>query len=85
MLRAYNDIVTIFGNGNGAMLVLRDLSDAFDTIDHNNLFCIFDKYVGICGNALKLIKSYFVLNVFKLIIFCQILLILFVVFPRDRC
>ena len=29
---------------------------AFDTIDHD-LFCI--KYVGISGNALKLIKSYF--------------------------
>ena len=24
-----------------------------------NLFCILEKYVGICGNALKLIKSYF--------------------------
>ena len=22
-------------------------------------FCILEKYVGICGNALKLIKSYF--------------------------
>ena len=30
----------------------------FDTIDHDNLFCILEKYVGICGNALKLIKSY---------------------------
>ena len=25
----------------------------------DNLFCILEKYVGICGNALKLIKSYF--------------------------
>ena len=41
------------------MLVLLDLSVAFDTIDHDNLFCILEKYVGICGNALKLIKSYF--------------------------
>ena len=41
------------------MLVLLDLSAAFDTIDHDNLFCILEKYVGICGNALKLIKSYF--------------------------
>ena len=32
--------------------VLLDLSAAFDTIYHDNLFCI-------CGNALKFIKSYF--------------------------
>ena len=30
------------------MLVLLDLSTAFDTIDHDNLFCILEKYVGIC-------------------------------------
>ena len=41
------------------MLVLLDLPAAFDTIDHDNLFCILEKYVGISGNALKLIKSYF--------------------------
>ena len=40
-------------------LVLLDLSSAFDTIDHDNLFCILEKYVGIRGIALKLIKSYF--------------------------
>ena len=55
LLRVYNDIVTTIGWGNGAMLVLLDLSAAFDTIDHDNLFCILEKYVGICGNALKLI------------------------------
>ena len=59
LLRVYNDIITTIGRGNGAMLVLLDLSAAFDTIDHDNLFCILEKYVGICGNALKLIKSYF--------------------------
>ena len=59
LLRVYNDIVTTIGRGNGAMLVLLDLSAAFDTIDHDNLFCILEKYVGICSNALKLIKSYF--------------------------
>ena len=84
LLRVYNDIVTTIGRGNGSMLVLLDLSAAFDTIDHDNLFCILEKYVGICGNALKLIKSYFliVLNVFKLIIFWLTLLILFVVFLK---
>ena len=49
LLRVYNDIVTTIGRGNGAMLVL---SAAFDTIDHDNLFCILEKYVEICGNAL---------------------------------
>ena len=53
-----NYIVTTIGRGNGAMLALLDLS-AFDTIDHDNLFCILEKYVGICGNTLKLFKSYF--------------------------
>ena len=39
------------------MLALLDLSAAFDTIDKNNdnIYYILEKYVGICGNALKLI------------------------------
>ena len=59
LLRVYTDIVTTIGRCNGAMLVLLDLSTAFDTIDHDNLFCILENYVGIRRNALKLIKSYF--------------------------
>ena len=55
-LRVYNDIVTAIGRCNGAMFVL---SAAFDPIDHDNIFCILEKYVRICGNAQKLIKSYF--------------------------
>ena len=53
----YNDSVTTIGRGNGAMLVLLNLSADFNTIDHDNLFCILEPYVGI--RALKLIKSYF--------------------------
>ena len=59
LLRVYNDIVTTVGKGNGSFLVLLDLSAAFDTIDHDNLFYILKKYVGIGGNALWLIRSYF--------------------------
>ena len=55
----YNNIVITIGKGNGVMFDLLDLSAAFDTIDHDNMFCILEKYVGILGNALKLIKSYF--------------------------
>ena len=55
----YNDIVTTVGNGTGSFLVLLDLSAAFDTIDHDNLFYILENYVGIGGSALRLIRSYF--------------------------
>ena len=55
----YNDIVTTVGKGNGSFLVLLYLSAAFDTIDHDNLFYILEKYVGIGGSALRLIRSYF--------------------------
>ena len=59
LLRVYNDIVTTVGKGNGSFLVLLDLSAAFDTIDHDNLIYILEKYVGIGGSALRLIRSYF--------------------------
>ena len=59
LLRVYNDIVTTVGQGNGSFLVLLDLSAAFDMIDHDNLFYILEKYVGIGGSALHLIRSYF--------------------------
>ena len=59
LLRVYNDIITTVGKGNGSFLVLLDLSAAFDTIDHDNLFYILEKYVGIGRSALRLILSYF--------------------------
>ena len=59
LLRVYNDIVTTVGKGNATFLVLLDLSAAFDTIDHENVFYILEKYVGIGGSALRLIRTYF--------------------------
>ena len=40
------------------LLVLLDLSAAFDTIDHSNLFTVHGKHVGICDDALNLFVSY---------------------------
>ena len=87
LLRVYMDIVTIVGNGNGSFLVLLDLSAAFDTIDHDNLFYILEKYVGIGGSALRLIRSCFhvfviVLKESKLMVLCLILLILAITSTR---
>ena len=39
LLRLHNDSVTTIGKGNGVMLVLLDLSAAFDTFDYDNLLC----------------------------------------------
>ena len=55
----YNDIVTTVGKGNGSFLVLLELSAAFDTIDHDYLLYILEKYVGIGGCVQRLIRSYF--------------------------
>ena len=62
LLRVYNDIVTTVGKGNGSFLVLLDLSAAFDTIDHDNVFYILEKYVGIGGSALRLILFWIFVN-----------------------
>ena len=51
--------MTTVGKGNGSILVVLDLYASFDTIDHDNLFYILKKYVGIGGNVLRLIRSYF--------------------------
>ena len=59
LLRVFNDIASTIGKGNGNLLVLLDLSAAFDTIDHVILFAILKKYIGFDGTALKLIMSYF--------------------------
>ena len=59
LFRVYSDIVTMVGKGNGSYLVLLDLSAAFDTIDHDTLFVILEKYIGITGSDLQLLKSYF--------------------------
>ena len=39
--------------------MLLDSSAAFDTYNHDNLFMILERFVGISGSALQLIKSYF--------------------------
>ena len=44
--------------GKGAILVLLDLSDAFDTINHQKLLNLLNQSFGIRGIALKWVESY---------------------------
>ena len=58
LLRVQNDLLQAVDSHGGAILVLLDLSAAFDTIDHNILLDILDKSFGIRGDALQWFSSY---------------------------
>ena len=58
LLRVYNDVMFNIGRGNGTLLMLLDLSAAFDTIDHQIIFYILEHSLCITESALALIKSY---------------------------
>ena len=53
-----NDILFSIDQGGGEILVLLDLSSAFDTIDHAVLFDLWHDIFEISGTALSLLKSY---------------------------
>ena len=58
LLRVHNDIISAVDKGYGVVLVLLDLSAAFDTVDHTILLTFLKEHVGVDGDALKLFESY---------------------------
>ena len=56
LIRVQNDILRQLDK-KGVILVLLDLSAAFDTIDHDHLFELLQNRFGIKGTALDWIKS----------------------------
>ena len=57
-MRVHNDIMISLDNGNSVILVLLDLSAAFDTINHDLLLSRLEKRFGITGTVLNWFKSY---------------------------
>ena len=58
MLKIVDDIKVALSEKKMVMLVLLDLSSAFDTIDQDILLFKLQRHFGICGNVLKWIESY---------------------------
>ncbi len=58
LLRVLNDIYTATDAGDSVILVLLDLSAAFDTVDHTLLLSRLQSHVGIKGSVLNWFKSF---------------------------
>ncbi len=58
LLRVFNDILLANDSGEHVILVLLDLTAAFDTVDHNTLVARLHHLVGVRGTALDWFKSY---------------------------
>ncbi|XP_051234107.1 galanin receptor type 1b isoform X2 [Dicentrarchus labrax] len=58
LVKVNNDLLTASDNGLVSVLVLLDLSAAFDTIDHDILLQRLEHQIGIKGTALTWFKSY---------------------------
>jgi hypothetical protein len=58
LLRVFNDVFLATDSGDSVILVLLDLTAAFDTVDHVVLLSRLEQWVGIRGSALEWIRSY---------------------------
>ena len=58
LIRVQNDLLRAVDTHGGAILVLLDLSAAFDTIDHHRLLHTLESSFGIQGKALDWFHSY---------------------------
>ena len=54
----HNDILRAIDDGECVILVLLDLSSAFDTVDHDNLITRLKHRFGVTGKALGWVQSY---------------------------
>ncbi len=58
LVKVTNDLLMAFDSGRLSILILLDLSAAFDTIDHSILIIRLETVFGVSDSALKWFKSY---------------------------
>ena len=58
LLRVFNDLLLNIDGGQGALLVLLELSVAFDTVDHEILIRRLEFCFGMTGKVLDWVRSY---------------------------
>ena len=58
LLKVVNDLYRSFDMDMPSVVVLLDLSAAFDTVDHDKLLSILEREIGIAGTALKWFESF---------------------------
>ena len=58
MIKVQNDILSALDAGSASILLMVDLSAAFDTIDHDILLSRLCNGYGITGDALDWFRSY---------------------------
>lgn len=58
LLKVFNDLLLSLDTGNCAILILLDLTAAFDTVDHSILLSCLEHCIGIKGTALSWFRPY---------------------------